>query len=406
VRPLLISYGGGHANIMIALARELTRRGAAFDLIGLTTAFAAFQRAGLTPLDVTALADPQEDRASFAAAARYLPDESHPDISHAQTHAYFALGFADLARRFGEEEAHRRTAAMGRKAFEPVSIFARYFGRRRPSLVAATTCPRFELAAIRAARACGVTSLAVGDHFLVGESAAIASGNHADHLVVLAEAVARRLREMGGKLPRLHVLGNPAFDALAPRPGDAARRRELRERLGMAGKQVLFWPLGGGAHSGSGERLLPLGEVAAMLDPIMGDGQGWRYLLRAHPNWPVVGDAGMHGMLCPPDLSPEDCLLACDLVVAESSTLGLQAMLRGIPVIAFGHGDLTQYPHFGWASLVHSAQELGALVQSGAYLRPPAELPAMVGNAAARTADLVEHLHAGACAAGRKQAVR
>lgn len=394
-RPLLISYGGGHANIIAALAHELVRRGIAYDLIGLTTAFAAFERAGLAPRDVTALVDPAEDAHHFAAVERYLPAESHPDISPAQTHAYFALGFSDLVRRFGEGEAHRRTTAEGRKAFEPTSIFARYFARHTPSLVVATTSPRFELAAIRAARRCGAPSLAVGDHFLVGETAAITSGDFADHLVVLAEAVAERLRGAGGALPQLHVLGNPAFDALAPQPQDAARRAALRERLGFNGKRVLFWPLGGGAHSGSGERLLTANEVVAALEPIAQASGGWAYLLRAHPNWPV---AQTLPQMCPADFSPEDCLLACDLVVAESTTLGLQALLRGIPVIAFGHADLTQYPHFGWASLVHSAAELRDLVLRGDYALPPVELARMVSGAAARVADLMESLPAASLA--------
>ena len=394
-RPLLISYGGGHANIIIALAQELTRRGTAFYLIGLTTAFAAFERAGLNPLDVTALADHADDARAFAQVQRYLPDHHHPDITSAQTRAYFALGFADLARRLGEGEAHRRTAASGRKAFEPVSIFTRYFVRHRPSILVATTAPRFELAAIRAARRCGVVTLAVGDHFLVGESSAICSGDYADHLVVLAEAVATRLRSTGGALPQMHVLGNPAFDALALLPGDAERRTDLRARMGIGGAKLLFWPLGGAARSGSGEPLLTAGEAAAILDPITGGGD-WRYILRAHPNWPVAHDLPQ---MCPPGFSPKDCLLACDLVVAESTTLGLQALLRGIPVIAFGHADLTQYPHFGWASLARSAEELRALILSGNYARPPSELAELVGTAAARVTDLIERLSAPKAAA-------
>ena len=387
-RPLLISYGGGHANIVIALAHELERRGLGFDLIGLTTAYAAFRRAGLQPLDVTALADPGQDRVFFDAVREYLPAGHHPNITARQTHAYFALGFADLALRFGWDEAHRRTREGGRKAFEPVSIFARYFARHRPSLLVTTTSPRFEIAALRAARLCGVPSLAVGDHFLVGESGAICSGDYADHLVVLAEAVAARLRANGGALPQLHVLGNPAFDKLAAVPGDAARRAQLRAQLGVSAEKLLFWPLGGAAYSGSGERLLSAEAVMAVLEPITRRDE-WKYLLRAHPNWPVAPDVPH---LCPPDFSPEDCLLACDLVVAESTTFGLQALLRGIPVIAFGHADLTQYPRFGWASLAHSADELRALVLSGNYAHPPAELAALVGNSAARVADLIERL--------------
>lgn len=393
MRPLLLSYGGGHAVVMIAVARELSQRGVPYDLLGLTTAYATFHRAGLPAMDVTSLVDEQLDGDALQQVKPYLPKQGHADISDTQTHAYFALGYADLTAKFGIEEAKTRLKRDGRKAFEPVSIFQRWYHSNRPSVVVATTSPRFELAALRAARRESIPSLAIGDQFLTGQADFIVSGDYADHLVLLSEEVEGNLRREGLSQPRVHLLGNPAFDSLAPRSDDAKRREKLRARLGFEGKRVLFWPLGGGRRSGSGELLLSPTQVREMLEEIAHEDSDLRYLLRPHPNWPVDVDSSNKGCMCPDDFSPEDCLLVADLVVAESSTLGLQAVLKGIPTISFGHADYNVYPRYGWASIAGNSEELRDLVIGRTLKEPPIHLRQLVGRSSALVADLIENLH-------------
>ena len=393
MKPLLLSYGGGHANIMVALARELDRRAVPYDLLGLTAAYGVFERAGLRPMDICALVDREADLPYLEAVGPFLPDIQHPDISAAQTRAYFGLGFADLVRRIGQTSAEKAIAQHGRKAFEPTGVFARYFEQNEPSVVVTTTSPRYELAAVRAARQAGIPAIAVGDQFLVGQSDFITGGEYADHLILLSSQVEENLRASGLRQPQVHLFGNPAFDTLAPQSDDGNRAERLRQRLGLTDRKVLFWPLGGADRAGDGEPLLRTDEVIAMLEQILGGHDEWRYLLRPHPNWPVTQPDPPRGRFCPPDMSPEDCLIMSDLVVFESSTMGLQAILKGIPAICFRHADYNHFPRYGWTSVAEDSDELRRLIETESYAQPPLELSELVGTASARTIDLVEHLH-------------
>jgi len=393
-RPFLASYGGGHAQILIALAAELDRRGRGYDLMGFTTADAAFRSAGLTTVPVGELVDASIPAEVRARAAELAPPPGHPDITARQTTDYFTVGFADLVRRVGIEEAERLFAELERKAFEPVTAFEEYFRRTRPSIVVSTTSPRFEVAALRAARSLGIPTLAIGDMYLIAEQEWILTPGYAQDLTVISDSVAAMLEKAGGLSSRLHVLGNPAFDALEAGAGDAAVRSAERERLGIGDRTAILWPLGGAADEVAGRSLLTPVEVAQFLDHLCDRDPSLTYVLRPHPNWPVTDLAMRHGRI-DATASLEHALLAADLVCVEASTVGLQAVLRGVPTICYNFADYVLYPDFGWAAQASTLGQLRNMVLSRRYFEPPASLRAHVGGAAARIADLMERLETG-----------
>jgi hypothetical protein len=387
--PFLCSYGGGHAKIIAALSHELTRRGVHHDVMGFTTAVAALRQSGIEARTVSDLLDPKADAPFIEQARRVAPRADHPDITDTETLAYYAVGYRDLSDRFGEHEALRRVAEFGRKAFEPISAFRRLFAACRPSVVVTTTSPRYELAAIKAAHSLSIPTIAVGDMFLVAEQEWILREPYADHLVILSDQVGRMLRENGlSSATRLHVLGNPAFDDLAARPGDAERRVRLREALGVEGHTLILWPLGGAPEMVAGRAMLAAHEAGRMLDAICDQTPRYRYLLRPHPNWPVPNLPLKHGAI-ERDLTVEDALLVADLVCVEASTMGLQAVLKGKPVICCNFADYVLYPGFGWASAVSNEKELEEVLLSGAFFAPPAKTCEKVGDATASVTQLI-----------------
>jgi len=390
-RPLLLSYGGGHAQIIIAVAAEMDRRGIAYDLLGLTTAHAAFLRAGLRSQDVSALLVEDIDSGILAKAGAFTPPSDNPDVTDEQTRAYFALGYEDLVQRFGQAEADRRVAELGRKAFEPVTGFRRYLEALRPSVVVTTTSPRSELAAIKAARELGIPSVAIGDMYLVAEQEWILDGCYADHLVVMSEDVGEMLEATGRLTSQIEVLGNPAFDALAPRQGDEALRARLRSDLGIGDRTCILWPLGGAADEVMGRFLLSAEEVARFLDALCDRDPSFCFVLRPHPNWPVAPMELAHGVI-DSAMTLEESLLACDLVCVEASTVGLQAVLRGKPTVCLAFADYVLYPRYGWASEVDTLDELAELVLERRFFSPPPSLGRYVGGAAGRVVDLIASL--------------
>jgi hypothetical protein len=385
----LVSYGGGHALIVKTVAEELQRRGQSFDLLGLTTAEMAFRRAGLNPFPISELVDPAAD--GSLRGAQLAPTPDHPDITVEQTKAYFAVGFADLVERFGREEAEARVAREGRKAFEPVTAFVRLIERLKPTVVVTTTSPRFELAALKAARRCGVPSIAIGDMYLVAEQEWILAGEYADHLTVISADVADMLAATGKLTSRVYVLGNPAFDALGDTVSDREERERERDRLKLGDRTCILWPLGGAAVPVAGRSLLEPQAVADFLESVCDRDPSFTYILRPHPNWPVQNLALRHG--CVDDVaSLEQALLAADVVCVEASTVGLQAVLKGVPTICFNFADYVLYPDYGWAAKADILPELARLLISRSYFAPPGRLRDNVGGATARVCDLIEQV--------------
>ena len=320
--PFLVSYGAGHAEIMIRVARELRERGHSPTILGLTTAYAQFRRAGLDALDVTALLRPRHRR--FLQEARSLSlNASHPDVSGDQSVAYFAIGLADLADQHGDEEARSIVEELGRKAFLPIRTFEEYFEATRPDVVVTTTSPRFELAAARAARRAGVPSLAVADLFLIHERKYVADPSYADAVALLCEQVRIELGELGMEPRRLHVTGNPAFDALAD-PLLTSRRGELRARLGFDNEdRVVLWPGAASQRSPLYERhCLNPDQALYHLEEFCVRTPAWRYIFRPHPNAPLPDGRVSANGLVDSSLTAYEALIAADGVVVELAPWG------------------------------------------------------------------------------------
>ena len=391
MKPFLLSYGGGHANIQIRLSRSLTQLGIKHDLLGLTTAYAAFRAAGLKALDITALLRP--DDADYSdRVAPYVPETVHPDITPEQTQAYFSLGFRSLAEQIGEDEALERVAAQGRMAFEPVSIFRRHFADQPPSVVVATTSPRFEVAAIRAARALNIPTVAIGDHFLAGQLGHVGSEDFADHLVVFGERVAEYLEPKCSPGMTFHPLGNPAFDDLAAIENRDAVRQRLRDTLGFGDRTVILWPLSAEYLTIKGRPMMTGEEAVAFFDDLCEADPSLTYVMRPHPNGNSETLQPRHGVL-DTEHALEEVLLAADVVVSQTSTVGLQAALMGVPNIVLDFAFHMPSARAGYGIECNDRAELARRLLARDYAPCAPELRATVGGAGDRIAKLVRDLH-------------
>lgn len=386
--------------MLAPVAKGLKAAGADVDLIGFTTGRATLERAGLQARSVLALLDPDpaSDAPYRAAVQPFLRDHAHADVRPEETEAYFTVGLRDLVERLGFDEAIRRLETDGRKAFTPVSVMERYIQRTRPDLVVSTTSPRFELALLRAARRLDVPSVALGDLFLVDEREWILSGDYAEHLTVISPVVAEELRRDGLIGTRTHVTGNPAFDAMTPALDDPARREAIRRRLGLTDRTVILWPaVQLGAVASDGRPYAGPAEVVEAMERICERDPDFTYLLRPHPNSPFsLPETARHGLLDLGLLSPEEALLAADLLCVEVSTMGLQAALLGKPVVCVAFAHEAGFPRYGLAQVVDTMDEAVDLIAGRRYVPPSADfaMPPL-GSATRNVVQLLERLASG-----------
>lgn len=369
-RVLLASYGGGHVQSLIPVIQRLQQDDdVALSVIGFTTARAAFLRAGIPAAGYASLLD-AADTPWLNLAAPHLERPLHPDVSEEDSLAYYAIGLRDLHLALGAEAAMAHFREEGRKAFLPIDSMQRALRRLQPDLIVTTTSPRSELALLRAGRREGIATLAVSDLFLQHEASYICAPEYADHLTVMARAVGDTLRRQGYPADQIHVTGNPAFDGLFdPSHGKAAQA--LRQQLGLGpADRLLMWACPSAAVSLIGKPFVPPAEMLALLEHYCAARPGTRYLVRQHPSKPVLpaGTILRHGALCPPGTAIETCLHACDQVILETSTVGLQAALLGKPVVTVGNGDYPPYAAYGLATDVPTLADAEAAL---AAMTPP-----------------------------------
>jgi hypothetical protein len=398
IRPLLASYGGGHAQIIAMLAKELIARKHQPEIIGFTTAFRFFEREGLAAKSVTSLLDPNacNDAPYEQAVEPFLVNQTHPDISPEETRAYFTLGLRDLAEIHGLDKAIEMVEKHGRQAFRPVSVMERYLRRTQPDVVITTTSPRFEHALLQAARRVGIPSLAVSDLFLLNERTWILKEDYAEHLTVLTGSLKKELIDAGLSGTKIHVTGNPVFDTLKSKPGDDKLRLELRDKLGLSDNVVILWPSPAVLNSDLYDReLQSAANVSAAFEGLCAVDPKYKYILRPHPNAPYQLPKGAdNGILDMGLLTPNQALLIADIVCAEISTMGLQAALRGTPVICVGFAKEAIYPQYGLAHTANTLDDAVNMIAKG-MLKTPVKLNSEfpeVGNATRTICDLIENI--------------
>lgn len=392
-RVLLACYGGGHVQSLIPIARVLQDDPQVMlTVLGFTTARATFERAGIKAKGYTVL-EGYLTHSCAELVEPFIVGASHPDVSKVETRAYFKVGLHDLIEAHGRDEALRLVGEQGRVAFQPELTFRRYLEATFPDLVITSTSPRSELALQRAARAVGIPGLAVSDLFLQHEAAYLCTGKYAPHISVIAEYVANFLRGEGCSQTQLHVTGNPAFDGLFNVAARTAGQR-IRDRFQLNGEiRLITWIGTPNEVSLRGKPFVRNTEIIEHLDTFCDAHPGYKFAFRPHPNRSIdFPDNCRHGLLLGNEFSIEGVLWASDVVVLETSTVGLQAALIGRPVITINSDS---YPPYAALGLAKDVPDLNVLDDALMDLRSPCLErlgPAGLGDATARVLRIIDEL--------------
>lgn len=390
---LFVGYGGGHMRMLVPVARALRARGADVTLLPLNVGIADAKASGLPCLSLSRLVEdwPDVDRIARLGAS-VAPVSGHPAMSDHDTHIYHGIGLSDLIETEGEAEARAHFAVEGRRAFHPVRSMSRALEQLAPDLVIATSAPRAESAALVAARATGRACLCVSDHFLLYEMDYVCRAGHGDRITVLCAPVAEALRRAGRPAREIRVTGNPAFDGLAD-PGHRTAARAWREAAGWMDNRVILWPQQLASTLVRDKPLLPSSAIGPALRAALDADTSLRLVVRPHPSAPDEGfGAPDDRVRLERDAPIETLIHAADLVVQQSSTVGLQAALCGKPVITIGNRGIPPLAEYGLAMDIDRPDDLVSAV--GATMRPDLSglnVPPL-GAAAESVADVAEEL--------------
>jgi len=395
----LTAYGGAHIAAVLPLYDALRQRGHHCTLLALTTAREFARRSGVSachPIDFLNVND-----ACINGPGSVLADRHHTEgkgITWSESVAYLGVSFRDLASELGEMMAWERYERQGLNAFTPVPFLRQVLADLKPDVVVATTSPRMEKAALRAAFQLDIPSLCMVELFGILEEPWISRPDNGHVVSVSRPDVARRLVAAGRQASDVHCIGSPMFDYLAD-PCFEQQGRLWRLQHGVAENEVLvFWA----EQPEPTNSELPR-RVRSHL-ATLAKASGWRLVVRLHPS---STDASKEAL--PPGVLQSHAdeplmavMSACDVGVTLTSTVGWELLLANKPLlvlrlspnqgaVTFGQGDGA----LAVDSLDECRDALTLLLGDTQKSRQLADLRHQLprpGGAATRISDLIEQI--------------
>lgn len=315
--------------------------------------------------------------------------------------AYLGVSYKNLVDCYGEEGAAAKYANEGRQAFLPVKVMEKVIADGNYDLVIATNSPRTEQAAIIAAGNMGVPSICMVDLFGLQEMKWLSRQNYAKKICVISEYVKSMLVKAGRKPSDIIVTGNPAFDVLANKEYKIKGRR-LREAQGWENKKVILWCSQPEPEKHPFKKITGDPDLPYLIDMEMEKTcrrhakDNWHLVVRLHPNESVDTRKRIDYVQYDFSFDLPVLLNAVDVVVVTSSTVGLQAALLGVPVLALGMSIFSQdapYEELGIAKSANTFSEIDAALEdivNGNWV-PELKVP-VVGSATQNIISVIDNL--------------
>ena len=384
-----VAYGGGHIACLIPIVERLRARGDKVVLLALTTAAQTCRDRGVEHVrlgDFLPVLDAAVPALGHMLSAGQM---IHPDVGADETAAYLGTGYGDLVAALGAHAAEERYRTLGRQAFLPVASMRRILENVAPDVVLATSAPRSERATVIAAGELGLPAVVIVDLFALSEEAWLADSGFGTAICVLEEGVRSRLVTAGRSPETVAVTGNPVFDRLAD-PELQRRGRLLRQERGWNSLSVITWA----SQPEPSDPTLPR-RIEAVLAAALEAHPEWQLVVRRHPSEQASPPAKHPRLLVSTRSDDLHVLLAAsDVVVTMTSTVGLEALLLGRPLVTFDGSENTcycPYAAMGMSLGVETLDDLPqALLQALAGGAPRPALP-QVGHACERIVAVIDN---------------
>jgi hypothetical protein len=355
-RAFLVSYGASHIAKVAPVVRELESRGIQCVVLALTIGHQKAKQLGLQPVGYQNFLSLLGDRAEQALrlGEALLPGNNHPDVDPVETRCYLGINYLEWVDELGDAGASEQYRARGRQGFMPVGFMGKILDALEPGVVIATSTPRSEEAAIRAAVLRGIPTLTMVDLFAPPSDPFLRRPVQAKRITVISEEVRERFLAAGLGAEQVVVTGSPDFDELFE-PQTIEQGRAFRDRLGWTGRHVVLWAgILEPAH-----KTLPGAAFGQAVEQALRD---WvrrtpntalvvRYHPAQHHEFPDLGPQPGVYLSLPGHEPIAPLLQACDTVVHQVSTVGLQAALLGKRVLHLGFSAWVQKADFNLSSL-------------------------------------------------------
>ena len=339
MKVLIVSYGGGHAQISTLVYKALQQRGnVELNVLALTVAGSVFAKHHISYTTLHQCMGFFEDKEDIIRYGREWAESFFnpaSDMIYEECVAYLGLGFRDLKNREGFSEAREAFRKFGRKAVCAVESMEIILRHLQPDVLVVTCGVRMEKAAGLAANRLGIPVVRIGD-LLAFEP----SGYDCLMCVMNEYAKEYAIHELGIPPSRVFLTGQPVFEEnlrISPMDLDSTV-----DQWGMANfKQIVLYLEQPGMD-------FEIKSIEACFLKIANRYADILFIFKLHPNQDKKENQWVsENVLLLQDYPLKPLLHLCDVAVTKDSTAGLEAVLCGKPLVSIllspPDVDYTQY---------------------------------------------------------------
>jgi hypothetical protein len=243
-RIAVISYGGGHINIVLPVVKRCLTAGLDVDLIALTGAKPLAERQGYKTLGYEDFVSGSEKEKIINFGKDLIDQNFNPEsgITVEESLCYLGVNWAENLQRYGKKLTETLYDRVGRHSFLPITFFENIIKRNKYDLVVTTNSPKSERAALIAADNLKKPSIRIDDLFFddnlqqeiidkLGDIYYVSLGKHYSSptkICVMSEYTKSLYAEKKEKMllktdpDNVVVTGQPILDRLAKSKSDVA----------------------------------------------------------------------------------------------------------------------------------------------------------------------------------------
>lgn len=401
-RILLITYGGGHVNMLLPVIKNLMGI-PSYELIvlGLTTAGSVLKRNNIPYLGFKDFLYLFESEKVLSIGKR-LAINTGSLVSLEESIAYLGINYLELISRYDEENAKELYTSHGRQIFYPIDAMCKIVRSIKPDLVIATNSPRSERAAINAAMSLSIPSICLVDLFGLQEAKWIANPGFANKVCVLSDFVRDYFIELGRAPDDLVVTGNPVFDNLSKFTSSQNHKNRRINSLNSSDKSfTILWasqpePISHPFHpQKTGDSFLPR-NIDEELFKIARNHPNFLIYIRLHPSENVVytvNELPHNVKISPKDGDLHELISKVDLVITMTSTVAIEAALIGKTVVTVDLSIFTEdapYSEMGLSRGIRSLSDLESVILDTISMPLPIEqIDSIVGRPGNATKNII-----------------
>jgi UDP-N-acetylglucosamine 2-epimerase len=216
-------YGGGHTEIIKEVYKNLMNiSDIEITILALTTSKYKFEQERIPCKLITDYYDKEEDKEIYKLGKEFcIKNNIDTLIGKDETYLYHGYALYELEKKYSKEKIKEGFKKFGRAIFLPIQFMERVLKNENPNLVITTNSPRYEKAALIAAKNLDIMSLSIEDLFGVEYTQlTVDIANffeninyntiYGNYLCILTDEAKNNLNKE--KVNKVFVTGNPSFD--------------------------------------------------------------------------------------------------------------------------------------------------------------------------------------------------